>query len=116
MRGLFDGELAAALFRLAAQREIPRDFRVADERSVRVPYRREDDVGPEQRAVLSDAPPFILESPVSRGHLELVPREPRGDHVCRIKRFERAAEDLVCCVPFNLQCAFVPADDTAFGI
>ena len=92
------------------------DFRVADERSARVPYRREDDVRPEQRAVLPDAPFFILESPVSRGHLELVAREPRGDHVCRIKRFERAAEDLVSCVPYNLQCPFVPAGDTAFGI
>jgi hypothetical protein len=39
--GLFGRELTAAVFRLAAEREISGDFRVTDKRPARVPYRGE---------------------------------------------------------------------------
>src|SRR5208337_4989274 len=59
-----------ALFRFASFREIACHLREADDVSLRVLQRRDDDARPETRAVLAHAPALVLEAPVTMESLE----------------------------------------------
>jgi hypothetical protein len=62
-RDLLAQQTALDLFGLAPRGEIARDFGKSDERSSIVAQRGDDDVRPKPRAVLSNAPPLVLEPP-----------------------------------------------------
>ncbi len=50
--------------------DIPRDFRISEQRTVGIADGVDDDVGPESRPVLTDAPAFLFEASLARGRLE----------------------------------------------
>ena len=56
--------------RVAPLGDVAGDLGEADQLAVVVADRIDDDAGPEERAVLADAPAFLLEAPVSRGDLQ----------------------------------------------
>ena len=86
---------AQVLFRLSALGEIARDLREPDQRAVGVAQRGDDDVGPEPRAVLADAPAFVLEPSFARRDLQLALALARRDVLRRIEHREVLADDLV---------------------
>src|SRR5688572_33182543 len=65
--GVVDGPLLP----LHSLSEVPGNLGKADERSVVVPQRGDDDVRPKPRAVLSYAPSFVLDPPVPLHNLQL---------------------------------------------
>jgi hypothetical protein len=64
-RALCRHESAEVLFSLLALGEIACDLREPDQRAVAGAERRDDDVGPEPRAIFADAPAFVFEPPVA---------------------------------------------------
>src|SRR5205823_9708445 len=67
------------LGRGAALREVAGDLGEADERAVVVPQRRDRDVRPEPRAVLADAPAFVLDVSLGLRDVEQLLRLAAGD-------------------------------------
>src|SRR5690606_9733690 len=72
--------------------QIARDLREADELTVRVAQRRDDDVRPEPGAVLADPPRLVLEAPVGGRAGELVVRPSTVDLLLRIEAREVSAD------------------------
>ena len=52
--------------------QVARDLREAEQLARAVAQGGDDDVGPEPRAVLADAPAFVLEAAFARGDVQLV--------------------------------------------
>ena len=88
VRGLLGGKLTRLLFGLSTRSEIAGDFRKSDQLSVAVPDCRYDDVGPEARAVLANAPALVLKVADSRGLFQLPFRKSIGDGFLRIEYLE----------------------------
>ena len=65
--------------------EIPRHLREADQRAFAVAKRGDSDVGPEERAVLAEAPSLLLEAALARRHLELALALARLDVGARVE-------------------------------
>ena len=76
-----------------------------------VAQRRDDDVRPEARAVLADAPALVLEASVLRRLAQLELREMLGDVFGRVEDREVLADDLVGAVALDALGAGVPAQD-----
>src|SRR6185369_897801 len=81
--------------------EISRHFGEADQLPVGVSDCRYDDVRPEAAAVLSHAPPFVLELSYTRGDLELVIRKTFRDLLGGIEDREVSTDDLPGRVPLD---------------
>src|SRR5690606_37231220 len=96
--------------------QIARDVREADELAARIAQRGDHDVGPEARAVLADAPAFVLETAFHARDAELVLR-PRGlDRLRRIEARQMRADDLVGFVARDLTGTGIPRRDEPFGV
>src|SRR6185295_19396403 len=99
---------------LAPLGQVARDFRKSDQLLVGTEERGDDDVRPEARSILPDAPAFVLEASVCRGDLQLMRRE-----VARLGRIELAevlADDLRGAVALDPLGAGVPGENVAVGI
>ena len=81
-----------------------------------VSHRRDDHVGPEERAILSYAPPLVFESTLGGRLLELDLGPASLDLPERIEAREVVAQDLVLPVTLDAFRARVPADDASFGV
>jgi hypothetical protein len=104
------------LLERAAFRQVARDLAEADVLATAVIDRRDDDVGPEARAVLAHAPALLLEPPHRDRHLELVCRVIARDGVGRVEGAEVAADDLVGAVALDPLRATVPRRDVTARI
>src|SRR5439155_10796964 len=85
---------AQVLIGLAARGQIAGDLRVADEDPVVVAQGGDDDVRPEARAVLAQAPALFLEAALARRDLELVRGVVLSARVGRVEDREVPADDL----------------------
>ena len=104
------------LARQLAAGEVARDLPEADERALLVVQRRDDDVGPEPRAVLAYAPALGLVAPVRAGRLEDPGRDAELHLVGRIEDREVLADDLVRAVALQPPGAVVPAHHVTGGV
>jgi hypothetical protein len=81
-----------------------------------IAHRRDDDVGPEERAVLPQPPAFVLEAALGGGDLQFLLRNTLLDPLLRIEAREVLAEDLVLTIALEALRSGVPADDSPVGI
>src|SRR6185437_12419827 len=104
-RGLLESDAAAVgdpvFLGPFSLREVARDLGETDDRAGRVVQRGDDDVGPEKRAVLSDAPALVLEAPLDPRHSQLVAGLVRVKIGLRIKNGKVATDDLLALVSFE---------------
>ncbi len=100
----------------AAIGEITRDLREPDVRTTVVEERRDDDVRPDERAVLPEPPTLVLESPIANGgrelHWRLAARDVRG----RVEDREVAPDDLRGRVSLHSPRPLVPGEHAPFGV
>src|SRR5205085_2502520 len=96
--------------------QVARDLAIAHEPSTRVAERRNDDVGPEARAVFPDAPTLILEPSLTRRNLQLPRRFPSLDVLSRIKGREVTTDDLLLTVSLDAPRTLVPRLDVPLRI
>src|SRR5690606_33468202 len=75
--------------------------------------RRDDDIRPKSRAVLANAPVFVLEPAERRRLLELVLGPASRDLLLGIEPREMGADDLRCLVALHGSSAFGPRPDAA---
>jgi hypothetical protein len=108
--------LAHHLLGPAPLAEVASDLGEADEFPLRVAKRRDDDVGPELRSVLPNAPALILHRALSLGNLQLALRLPALLILRRIEDREVLADDLLRRITLEPLGARVPRDDVAGGI
>jgi hypothetical protein len=112
------GALLAApqrLLVLAALGEVAGDLREAPQRAVGVAQRGDDDVRPEQRAVLADAPALVLEAPELGRALELDLGPAARIRLGRVEHREVLADDLGSRVALDAPRAGVPRQHVAGG-
>ena len=96
-------------------RHIARDFRVADQSAIRRAYGIDDHVGPEFRAVLAVAPPFLFETAFARGRLQPDFRQAGCDVLGTVKFGEMPADDFLRRVALDAFGAGVPVRDDPLG-
>src|SRR6185295_7300413 len=99
---------------LAAVGQVARDLGKSDQLLVWPVERGNDDVRPEARPILPDAPAFVLEASLRRSDLQLVRRE-----VARLGRIELAEvlpDDLRSAVSLDQLGAGVPRCHPAVGV
>src|SRR6185312_8292128 len=96
--------------------EIARDLGEADQFAMLVAERGDDDIRPEARAVLANAPALVLEASRSRGRCELELGKAFRVALGRIKNGEITANDLLRLVAFETLGADVPRGDVAVRI
>ena len=108
--------LSQRFFMGAALREVARDLGEADQLAGRIAHRGDDDVGPEQGAVLAHAPALVFERPGARCHLQFVRGQPAGQRLGRVEPGEMAADDLVGAIALEALRAGVPGENVPLGI
>src|SRR5262249_34328957 len=110
--------LAAAqrLFLLAPLGQVAGDLGVALQLAVRIAQRGDHHAGPEARAVLADAPAFVLDAALLAGAAQLFARPAGGDLVGWVEALERLADDLRCRVALDALRAGIPARHAAVGV
>src|SRR5439155_1452613 len=86
---------------------------VAAEAAALVVQGRDDHVGPEARAVLAQAPAFILDAALGLGHLQQALRLARGEILRREEAREVLPDDLLGPVALDALGAAVPAHHAA---
>src|SRR5439155_1995991 len=104
------------LFTVLARGEVLDDLRVALELASGRAHRDEDDVRPEHRAVLADAPALALEPAFLRRDTELILGPSDGGVVGGIKERARLAHDLVLVVAVDALEARVPREDASVRV
>src|SRR6478672_931194 len=116
-------EQAKALFALAkrflgepAFGEIASNFRESHVHSGVIAKGGDDDVRPEARSVLADAPSLFLETAFLDRDLELPGGLVARDLLVRIENREMPPDDLVRLVAFHSLRAFVPAQNVTRGV
>ena len=102
---------AQLFFVILALRQVAGDLGEADELAICISDRCNDDVCPEQRAVLPDAPALVFERSDFRCHLELVLGQAARERFGRIEAREMLADDLVSLVPLEALGARVPREN-----
>src|SRR5690349_20881526 len=114
-RGLFCRNLAcrsqSALLGVAPLRQIARDLREAGQRPVLATDCGNDDVRPEPRSILPQAPAFFLIDAFLLGDLELVLRVPDCIGFWRIEDRKVFPDYFIRGIPFDSLSAFVPRRD-----
>src|SRR5439155_1682066 len=96
--------------------EIAGHLGIPDEAALRVPHRTDHGIGPEARAILEHAPPFVLVTALPLRDLQC-PLRLALSHVVRgIERREVLTHDLVGAVPLDALCSGVPAGDPPVGV
>ena len=96
--------------------EIARDLGEPDQPSVRITQRGEHDVRPEARAVLANAPAFLLEAAFGHRGCKFVLRMAAVDRVARVELREMRADDFIGGVSLDVLRALVPGRHTAIRI
>ena len=99
-----------------ALRQIARDLREGEQLAAFVAQRGDHDVRPEPRAVLAQAPAFVLETPIHGRALQLELRPFALDIRRRIENREVLADDFMRLVLLRARSAGVPAHDVAARI
>src|SRR5437762_477496 len=95
----------------APLREIAGHLGIPDEAALRVPHRTDHAIGPEARAVLAHAPPFVLVTALPLRDLQCPLRLALRHIVRGIERREVPTHDLVGAVPLDALRSGVPARD-----
>jgi hypothetical protein len=95
----------------ALRRQVTRHLREAGDLAVLVLERRDDDAGPEARAVLAYAKALVLEAPLAEHRREDRLRPARGALLGRVEDGEVLSDDLLRLVPLDLLRAEVPGGD-----
>ena len=110
--------LAGAQFLLVALAlgEVARDLDEAVELAAGPAHGRDDHVGPEARAVLAQAPAFVLEAALGRGPAQFLLRPSGRDGLGRIEDREMLADDLLARIALELLRAGVPGDHAALRV
>src|SRR6185295_16927466 len=103
-----------ALLVLAPLGQVARDFRKSDQLLVATVERGDDDVRPEARPILLDAPALVLEASLRRSDSQLVRRE--IERLRRIEPAEVLPDDLRSAVALDPLGPGVPGEDPALGI
>src|SRR5260221_14251349 len=101
-------QLQRRFFRQLASGQVASDLRKTDKLARPVPERRDDDAGPEARAVRADAPAFFGEVPVRGCHAELPLRVAGISSFLREEEREISANDRGCLVALDLLGAGIP--------
>ncbi|HTH98092.1 MAG TPA: hypothetical protein VL574_11805, partial [Stellaceae bacterium] len=83
---------------------------------LKIDDRLDDDMSPEFRAILPDAPALAFEAAVGFRYLESGCGQIRLTVDCPVKPGEMLADDLAGRIALEALCAGVPADDNAAGI
>src|SRR5204862_2401193 len=96
--------------------EVPRDFAEPPQPALGVAQGRDDDVAPEQRAVLADPPPFLFDAALGFGDGQEALGLAALDVVGRIEAAEVLADDLVACVALQALSPWVPTRDDPVGV
>ena len=106
---------AQLLFMGSPPRQVARDLGEAQQLPVCISQRRDDDVGPELRAVFPDAPALVFERAGVCRDLEFVVGQVRGQGFRRIEPREVLADDLVGSVSLEALGARVPGENVPCG-
>src|SRR5256886_8813924 len=96
--------------------EIAGHLGIPDEAALRVPHRTDHGIGPEARAVLAHAPPFVLVTALALRDLQCPLRLALRHIVRGIERREVLTHDLVGAVPLDALRSGVPAGDPPVGV
>src|SRR6266404_198443 len=107
--GLFLQQPAGVVLGLLALGEIARDFQETAHAPTFVVQRRDNDVGPEARAIFAHAPVVVLEAAGRGRGFELVVRPVLGERFRRVKAREMPADDFLGPVTLEAFGAGVPA-------
>ncbi len=91
-------------------------FGKAAQLAVGIEQRRDDDVGPERRPVLAQAPAFVLEAADARGDFQLHLREFGVDCLLRVEARKMFADDFLGLVALDGFGPLVPGRDPALRI
>src|SRR6185503_1102164 len=91
-------------------------FGKAAQAAAGIEQRRDDDVGPERRPVLAQAPAFVLEPADARGDFELHLRHLGVDRLLRVEAREMLADDFLGLVALDAFRPSVPAGDPSFRV
>src|SRR5207253_11081035 len=105
--------LPQRIFGATALGQVTRDFGEANQVAVAVAPRSNDDVSPEPRAVLTDAPAFFLVGAFAFRDQQLVLGMANGDHLGRIKNGEMFADDFIRGVALETLGSGIPGQDVA---
>src|SRR6266852_9380176 len=92
------------------------DFSVANQLSIIVPDRVDDDVGPKPAAVLADAPAFFFHSTIALDGFQHLLRLARFPIFIRVEYREVISDNFLGCVPFDAVRTKIPVRDNAFGV
>src|SRR5262249_62254002 len=114
-RGDLEHCLEAVVLSLALG-DVPGDLGKPEELAGMVANCRDDDVGPEARAVLADAPALFLIAADFRRRCELPRRLPRGHVGLRVKGREVAAHYFVRLVAFEARPTAAPCADPPLAV
>src|SRR2546425_1828690 len=96
--------------------EIAGHLGIPDEAALRVPHRTDHGIGPQARAVLPHAPPFVLVTALALRDLQCPLRLALRHIVRGIERREVLTHDLVGAVPLDALRSGVPAGDPPVGV
>src|SRR6266436_10277914 len=96
--------------------EIAGHLGIPDEAALRVPHRTDHGIGPEARAVLAHAPPFVLVTALPLRDLQRPLRLALRHIVRGIERRAVLTHDLVGAVPLDALRSGVPAGDPPVGV
>src|SRR6185437_14170154 len=108
--------LPQLLFGRTSRREVARDLGEAQNFAVVTAQRRDQDVGPEAGAILSDAPSLVLDAAIRDRGGEIALGQAVGDSLARIEDREVLADDLVRTIALEPLGAGVPAQDVAVRV
>jgi len=107
---------AQALLCLPPFGHVTHDLGVAPQRPVFIPDRRDDDIGPEARAVLAQAPVLDLEAPGLESGVEGLPRQARFAVFWHVEHREVAADYLLRRVALYALRGGVPGGNVALAV
>ena len=104
------------LLRTTALGNVASHLSITAENAALVTNRRDDDVRPETRTVLADAPTFLLESSLGLRNAQLHVGFPGGDVLGCVEAGEMLAEDFLRPVALDALGTGVPAGDAPLRI